>query len=379
MKEIVVGVMGAGCRGTGIVKLLCETDKRIRVKSIFDPDKKQMSEFSKAVKQDVKPCSDYHQITDDPEIEWTMVMSPNYSHKDHAVASFKAGKNVFSEKPLATSIEDCQAIYDAHQSSGKVFATGFVLRYAPLYRKLREVLDSGRYGRIISIDANENITPGHGGVIMSNWRRFSKYAGPHILEKCCHDIDLLNWFVGSLPSKVASFGGRDFFTPENLPIRKKYDNSKKKSMFHSWRSPGDVDCPFESEKDIVDNQVSILEYRNRVRVQFQCTLSNAIPERRMYMTCSEGNIIAELYTGKLRAKNIGQDEPELLYDCTGGGHGGGDEVLMKELAETMLAGVAPKCGGNEGLESSVTAIAIDESRTKGAIIDMEPIWKRLGR
>ncbi len=377
MKELAVGVMGAGSRGRTIARLLCQADKRIRIAKVFDPVKEQMSEFAKFVGQDVQPCSDYHEISNDPEISWAMVMSPNCEHKAHAVASFKAGKSVFCEKPLATTIEDCQEVYDAHIASGKAFATGFVLRYAPLYRKIRELLDSGRYGRIVSIDASECISPSHGGVIMRNWRRFSKLAGPHILEKCCHDIDLLNWFAGSLPSKVASFGGLDFFTPQNASVRRKYKGET--DIFSGWRSPGDVECPFESEKDIVDNQVSIIEYRNRIRVQFHCTMSNAIPERRMYICCSEGTVVGDLYAGKVRAKGIGRGEPELVFDCSGDGHGGGDELIMKELSESMLKGKTPKCGGDEGLESSVAALAIDESRIKGSIIDLEPIWKRLGR
>jgi len=382
MDGVKIGVIGAGSRGTHMARTLCSLDKRVEVKAVYDPEAKFMEDFKKSTGQSgAKCCASEAELLADPEISWVMVMSPNWKHKEQVVASFKAGKNVFAEKPLATTIEDCQAIYDACKESGKLFATGFVLRYAPLYRKLRELLDSGAYGKIVSIDANENITPSHGGYIMRNWRRFSKFAGPHILEKCCHDIDLLNWFVGSLPSKVASFGGNDYFTPENVSIRRKLkDPGKgKESIFGSWDDRHPVDCPFLAEKDVVDNQVSIIEYRNKVRVMFQCTTFNAIPERRMYMTCTEGCLIAELYTGVVRAKRIGKDEPELRFDITGEGHAGGDQVIMKELLDSMLTGSAPKCGGDEGLESAVAALAIDEARLKGSTLDLEPIWRRLGR
>ena len=87
------------------------------------------------------------------------------------MAAFKAGKNVFSEKPLATKVEDCQEIFEAHKKSGLLFATGFVLRYSKLYRKVKDLIVSGELGKVLSIDANENITPSHGGYIMMNWRR----------------------------------------------------------------------------------------------------------------------------------------------------------------------------------------------------------------
>jgi predicted dehydrogenase len=56
---------------------------------------------------------------------------------------------------------------------------------------------------------------------MRNWRRHKNLSGPHILEKCCHDIDLINWIVESLPSKVCAFGGNNIFTKENNMIKEK--------------------------------------------------------------------------------------------------------------------------------------------------------------
>ena len=102
-----------------------------------------------------------------------MVFSLNAMHHDHILAAFKAGKHVFSEKPLATSIDDCVDIYNAYRAGDRFFATGFVLRYAPLYRRVKQMLDSGKFGRILSINADENIAPYHGGYIMMNWRRNS--------------------------------------------------------------------------------------------------------------------------------------------------------------------------------------------------------------
>lgn len=61
---------------------------------------------------------------------------PNCAHKEHILAAFAAGKHVFAEKPLATAMEECRTIHAAHQQSGRLFATGFVLRYAPLYLKV---------------------------------------------------------------------------------------------------------------------------------------------------------------------------------------------------------------------------------------------------
>ena len=126
-----------------------------------------------------KKCTSSLEAINTPGVEWVMVFSPNVYHKQHVLEAFEAGKHVFSEKPLATTIEDCQAIFDGHQKSGKLFATGFVLRYAPMYRKAKEILESGKLGKVMTIEANENITPSHtaasrGGGYGCIWHRFPR-------------------------------------------------------------------------------------------------------------------------------------------------------------------------------------------------------------
>ena len=375
-KKINVAVIAAGGRSRGVTgNLLRDSEGNVKVVAVFDPDKKQ-SEC--AIKQwnspDAAICDTYEEAINTPGVDWVMVFSPNAHHKEHILAGFAAGKNVFTEKPLATSIEDCQEIFEAHQKSGLLFATGFVLRYSKLYRKAKELITSGKLGKVLSIDANENITPAHGGYIMTNWRRHTDLSGPHILEKCCHDLDLINWFCDSLPSKIASFGDLDYFVPENNHYMDKY----KEGTFDSWPDPHRKDTPFTADKDLMDNQVGIMQYRNGIRVMFQATMSNAIPERRMYFSCTEGTMIAELYSSTLRYKRI-EDEGQTVIDFGADGHGGGDSFIMKELYETMSEGVAPKCSGDEGLESAVVALALDQAAQTNEMVDLEPIWKKLGR
>ena len=371
-----VAVIGTGGRGEAVTgNLLRDSGQAVRVVSVFDPDEARVKRALDLWKTEAPTiCRSYEEAIHMSGVDWVLVFSPNAFHREHIVAAFEAGKDVFSEKPLATSIADCKAIHEAHQRSGRLFMTGFVLRYAPLYRSVKELLDSGTFGRIIGIDANENISPGHGGYIMTNWRRKTSLAGPHILEKCCHDLDLLNWFVGTVPARVAAFGGLSFFKPENKHLEDTYGVER----FLAWYDPHRAGTPFENDGDLMDNQVAIFEYRNGVRVQFQATMSNAIPERRMYIACEEGTIIAELYTSTLRYRRL-SDEKETVLDFAADGHGGGDDVIMKDLYDVMVNDTPPKSSGEEGLQSTVVALAADQAMREGRVIDLEPTWQSLGR
>ena len=375
-KRFGVAVLGAGNRARYVVKnLLRDSGGAVRVVSAFDPDRTLLDETLRKIwgSSDALAASSAEEAIHAPGVDWVMVFSPNSCHRDHILAAFAAGKDVFAEKPLATTIDACKEISEAQRRSGRVFATGFVLRYAPIYRRAKELLDSGMFGRLLLIEGNENIAPDHGGYIMCNWRRLTKFAGPHILEKCCHDLDLINWFCGSLPSRVASFGGRDFFKPENNRLMEKYGEK----TFKSWWDPHAQATPFTDDTDLMDNQVSIAEFRNRIRVTFTATMSNAIPERRLSFACAEGTMKLNLYSNIIRYRRLG-DEGVTELNFSGDGHGGGDSYIMKELYETMSRGVPPKCSGAEGLRSAVFALALDQAARNGEIVDPEPVWKALG-
>lgn len=376
-KKIRIAVAGAGNRARHVVNNLLKTaDGAVEIGAVYDPDRAVAEEAAVQVwnSPGAAICSSWEQALQ-CNIGWAMVFSPNYAHKEEILAAFAADKDVFSEKPLATRIEDCQTIYSEWKKSGRFFATGFVLRYSRIYRKAYELLRSGIFGKLVSVEANENITPQHGGYIMSNWRRLTEYAGPHILEKCCHDLDLLEWLTGSLPSKVCAFHGRSFFTPENRPLEEKYG----KEAFVCWWDPHRVETPFNAESDLHDNMISIARFRNGVHVSFNYSMLSTLPERRMVFHCTEGTMRLDLYQKKLSWKTVGADEITTLdfSDCDG--HGGGDNFIMKELLETMTAGVPPKCSGEEGLLSAVYALALNQSAVTGKIFDLEPVWSSLDR
>jgi predicted dehydrogenase len=374
MARSVYAVIGCGRRARSLLPHLMEAaGPELELKGGFDPVPENVAATLEAGDSQAGVCYDsLAQLLADPAIDWVFVASPNYLHCEHVLAALQAGKHVFVEKPLATSVDECLAMARAGKSSGKLVATGFVLRYSALYRKAKELLDAGTIGRIVSIDANENITPAHGAHIMTNWRRYAEKSGGHIVEKCCHDLDLLNWYTGSRPVRVAAFAGNDMFIPENQGLRK-LGNGK---LFDGWYNGED---PFLSDNTIRDNIVAILEYENGMRAQFQATMSNAIPERRIYFHGTEGNIVVEIYSSTLKYRRVDSDVLHSLRIASHDLHAGGDRHIMAALAESILHGVEPECSILEGMLSTVAAICIREAYTGNRIVDLAPIWDRFAQ
>ncbi len=377
-KTVNIGVIGCGGMGMSLLRKLLACDQRLRVTALFDPDSRSIAKARAELGDSPKVCADYHEIVSMPDIQWVMIASWNSRHCEQVVAAFEAGKHVFCQKPLALNLDECLRMLDAWQRSGKLFNIGFTLRYSPHYRKIKQLIADGNIGSLISMEFNETLDFNHGGYIMGDWRRLRKHAGTHLLEKCCHDVDLVNWIVASRAARVASFGGIDFFTPANahradeIGVR---DDGKK--AYATWNGLIRLD-PFTSDKDIVDNQVAIIEYENGVRTTFHTNCNAALPERRMYILGSEGSIRADVLTGKIQMKRIGFDtETEDVSTDSSGGHGGGDAILARELTDSMLNHKPPSVGLMEGLESAVTCFAIDEAMDSGVVIDAGVYWRKL--
>ena len=378
MNDRVIGiaVIGCGRRARTVVGHLLEyAGKQVRIAALFDSDRENLEQAGKL--WDVGKalvCSDVRSCVNAPGVEWVMIFTPNACHKEAILAAFEAGKHVFAEKPLATTLTDCQTIYKAWRRSGCHFMTGFVLRCSKLYRKVKELLDSKVVGEIVCMDANENIRPSHGAYIVNSWRGKKALGGPYILGKCCHDLDLLIWYAGALPSKVAAFASLDFFVPRNAGLMK----TLPPDTFTHWDGYTDREGnPFVSPKDIKDTYVSILKFRNGIKAQFQATISNEIPERKIYFSCTEGTILVELYSSTVTWQRIGEERHTLCFGADS--HGGGDNYIMREFMECAAEGKKPFSSGSEGLESAVTALAVEQAAEEERVIDMEPVWQELER
>lgn len=374
-KEIRVGVVGCGLRLQGILKGLLGADRPIRCTAIMDPHRDSMR-LAREIAPDARVEEDYRKVCTADDVDWVLIGSWNCHHRQHAEAALNAGKDVFCEKPLATNVEDALAIRDTWRRSGRQFFFGLVLRYSPHYQTIKRTIDSGAIGRVISMEFNETLHFDHGGFIHGDWRRLTRNAGTHLLEKCCHDLDLAHWIVGDLPRRVASFGGCDFFTPDNAHHVERLGHAKNgRPAYSGWPRVDDAD-PFTAEKDIVDNQVAILEFLKGARATFHTNCNNAICERRMYICGTEGTLRADIVKGEIELHRIGYDtKVERLDVDVSGSHGGADSVLVRALADTMLNGTPPLATAQEGLASTITACAIDRAMESGAVVDVQPDWE----
>ena len=122
------------------------------------------------------------------------------------------------EKPMATSEDECRKIVESVKRHKRILAVCHVMRYAPFFRKLKEIVQSGILGEIRAVRHIEQVGYWHQAhsYVRGNWRN-ADTSSPMILAKCCHDMDILLYLLERKCKKVSSFGSLRHFTPANRP------------------------------------------------------------------------------------------------------------------------------------------------------------------
>jgi predicted dehydrogenase len=380
-----LGLIGCGARLTGVIENVIKDASRVRVVALCDPSPIALAQARERLGCPGARVYENHQdLSRDTSVDWVCVGSWNCFHKEHILGAIAAGKHVFAEKPLVTTLADAVELKSAVTSAKGLFSMGFVLRYAPFYLRVKALLDEGVVGRPVSFEFNETLGFNHGGFIMQDWRRLRENAGTHLLEKCCHDVDLMNWLIHSVPVRVASFGGLNFFKPENAHHVERIGKDKEgRAAYSTWQYFGIYTRehklnPFTAEKDIVDNQVAILEYANSVRATFHTDMNSSIGERRFYVCGTEGTLRGDVVTGKIEWQRIGFDTERHTEQTASGGHGGADGILADALRDSIVNGTPPLVSLEDGMKASVACFGIDAALDTGTVVDLRPMWATVG-
>ena len=312
-------------------------------------------------------------------LDLLMVGSPNHLHLEHIQKGLEAGVTIFAEKPIVATEEQTWQLAKLIKKYGKdKVLVGLVLRYSKHARSIRQLMKEDAFGKIISLEASEHIMPWHGGFFMRNWRRKTSYSGGFMLEKCCHDIDFYNMIVGCRPTRVASFGGRNSFLPHNMP-KDNLDEFSKYNLF-GWESKENV---FDSDADIVDHQVAIIEYENGATLAFHTNMRVPDEFRRFAVIGTNGMVEGDFVRGYLKAhdqeNNLVLDEDYGAAFGASKGHYGADNLMLKDINQhlTNLEKINLPVGVKDCIEAGIIAMKIDESRKTGKIVELTNTWQKL--
>jgi myo-inositol 2-dehydrogenase/D-chiro-inositol 1-dehydrogenase len=188
-----VGIAGAGYAG-GVHAENLRNDERVEISAIFDVDPARRSGIATANFHELLGCSDAIYIT-----------SPNTRHAEMALQALAAGKHVFCEKPMATTLQDARRVLGAASSSGTVFQMGHNRRFTPLYKSLKELLlQSPPHTAHIKMNRGELLNPA--------WTGDDSVTGGFLYETPIHMFDMMRFQFGEIATLDARLSGPNDFS-----------------------------------------------------------------------------------------------------------------------------------------------------------------------
>ncbi|WP_370227668.1 Gfo/Idh/MocA family protein [Cognatishimia sp.] len=370
-----VAISGLGLRADHVLTSLKAVMPEIEFVGYVDPQDLHLD----AIGRDVPAFEDVRTMLAATKPDLYFVSSPNAFHLDHLRAGLEADVPfIFTEKPVVVTIAETMELMRlmAKHGGASRLMVGLVLRYSQHMVDLRNAMAQGVLGEVVSLEANEHIGPYHGAFFMRDWRRKIGQSGGFMLEKCCHDLDLYNMITGSRPTRVASFGGRKSFVPAHAPT-----SNAEAEIFHVKESIWDaVEDPFHSDGDIIDYQTALLEYETGASMAFHTNLNVPDEHRRFCVMGAKGMAEGDFVRGNLK---ITRRDGSVYLDqdyAKGGkfelkGHYGADDQMAADIAAYMRGqSDSLPVSVVDALQAGVAALALDQARTSGQVVDLTETW-----
>ncbi len=342
-----------------------------------------------------------------------IIASMDRDHYREAMDALALRYDILLEKPISPDPAECVRLRDRAESLGCAVVVCHVLRYTPFFIKIKEILDSGRLGRIITINHSENIGNFHmaHSFVRGNWRN-SEMSSPLIMQKSCHDMDLLVWLTGSKARRISSFGDLTYFKEENAPagstdrcldcpaadgcryaVQKTYlripgiwpadtvsTTTSREELREILRTSPYGRCVYRCDNDVCDHQVTIIEFENGVTANFHlCGFTNKV-HRTIRIMCENGEIEGDdtgvIAVSEFASNGIDSYTEEVVHpEVPTSGHAGGDNGLMDDFISFMEHRDSEKSRSDisVSVESHLMAAAAEESRLTGRTVDMETV------
>jgi predicted dehydrogenase len=372
MEKFKIGFIGTGMRTVWIMKEMLKREE-FEVVAVSDISPESMDMVCTKFDRPWDKYLDYKELLKREDIDAVVIGSPDYAHEEQAIAAFEAGKHVFLEKPIAITVDGGQKVLEARDKSGKTLLIGFVLRYNKIYRKMKEIIDSGMIGEVKTGWVLHSVGAGSDWYF-HDWHGTMANTSGLLLQKGSHDFDIINWIVGSKAEKIAAFGSRDFFggneendltcqkcnkknqcseaIRERIITLERPDGKTFDIHYNMWRNK----CAFREEIDVPDNHQVLIKYENGVKVNYVECHYTPDDNREYIFIGTKGKLTLDntkdTITVQLRHSMLDRKELVTYTNLQSSeGHGGGDKYILDDFVNALRTGKQPNAGGEAGLEA----------------------------
>jgi predicted dehydrogenase len=381
-----VGVVGVGSRGRYLARAFSQRPETNLV-AVCDVSEQAIQHAREELGPDVHYYPDLEEMCQREPLQIGVVASWDPAHRDHAVTFLNHDLHVYHEKPMAQSIEDCDDILRAWEGSTGTLLVGLELRYCTLCQEVRKLLDADEIGDVKLGMAVDNVSVG-GRYYYHNNRRLKSFINSLMLEKGTHTLDLMNWFIGSTPTRVFAEGGLDVYGGNEANDKRCRDCERKEtcpdfldvSKFiydYGEKAKHAMDfCAYAQEVDVDDNCLVTVRYENGAKMSYMECHFTPDYNRHFTLVGDKGRLYA-FYNNEqefvIRVhKRFEKDPVEYHPPKAPGGHGGGDPRILDEFIARAGRNEHSCPGAVDARNSAVIAIAAAKSCETNLPVNVPP-------
>ena len=407
MNPVTAILIGAGARGQIYARYAQEHPEELRIIAVAEPkaDRRALMCRAYGIPAD-RAFSNWEDLMARPQMaDAALICTLDDMHTEPTLAALKQGYHVLLEKPMSNSETECRAIAAAAEEAQRVLSVCHVLRYTPFYRTIKQLIDDGQVGEVASLSQVENVGYWHHAhsFVRGNWR-CSEQTSPMILQKSCHDMDILLWLSGQRCTRVSSFGSLHHFdaahAPQDAPLRCTdgcphsvvcpYDAGKiyltdnvgwptemlttdlsREGRLKALREGPYGRCVYHCDNDVVDRQVV-----NGAVASFTMTAFTTDMARQLKVCGTKGQITADMNANTVSLHRFGESGPreitlETPPQTNNYGHGGGDYYLMRDFVRAIQSGGDGNLSSARvSLQSHLICFAAERSRVERRIVEL---------
>ncbi len=352
------GIIGTGMMGVEHIIDLQGIDST-EVVAFADPDAASLARAqATATNKLAAAYRDFNDLLARQDIDVVVIASPNFTHAAVAAAALRSGKHLLIEKPLCTTVAQCQELIAVERQThrqGRVVQVGLEYRFmAPTSRLIGDTI-AGRIGELKMIAIREHRFPFLKKV--GDWNRFNKYSGGTLVEKCCHFFDLMNVLADSRPVRVMASGAQDV-------------NHLEES--YGGQTP-----------DILDNAFVIVDYANGIRSSLDlCMFAEASAnEQEISVVGSKGKIEAFLPSSLVRMScrsdgygSFTESVEPPLANGRRGMHHGATRAAHLAMQRSIRQGTAAVVDTDAGLWAVAVGQAAQVSIDSARVVEMSELF-----
>jgi predicted dehydrogenase len=347
------------------------------------------------------PCYSHHDfkkmlLETRPDV--VIVCTPDATHHEYIITAMQQGCDVICEKPMTTTAIACQDILQTVRDTDKTLRVTFNYRYSPRNAKVKELLQKGDIGDVTQVHFEWLLDTLHGADYFRRWHRDKFNSGGLMVHKATHHFDLVNWWLNATPELVFALGSLNFYGKHNAMKRgitsnyqRSHQDPEAKNDPFALRLEGDPTLKalyLDAEKEdgyfrdknvfaeditIEDTMSVLVRYNTGALLTYSLNAYSPWEGYRVAFTGSKGRLeltvverpsynADETIAPKLVLHQQWQKPMSVSIEEAHGGHGGGDDKLLKDLFEGVSHDPLERAASHiDGAKSILIGIAANQA------------------